>query len=181
MQLDANYYNRYKRVFVVICNSFTCGRVPFLLFSHLFPFFHFISRTVNSFRIKSRGSYRPRARASIRFLSYPYRSLFPRAASRYILSTASVLTMILNNTRRPSPHLLNVRRIPLVLSVAGNIASLFPRVCLRTRATSRTVEEINILNSSKIIKALFKAFHGFADRFHLYFLSAEIIIQRRYN
>lgn len=142
MPFDANYYSKYKRIFTVICNSFTCGRVPFLV--PLFSFFHFISRTINSFRIKSRGSYRSHARASIRFLSYPYRSLFPWAASRYILSTSSVLTMILNNTRRPSPHLLNVRRIPLVLSVAGNIMSLFPRVYLRARATSRTVEEINI-------------------------------------
>jgi len=35
-------------------------RAAAFLFFSPFTFFHFISRTVNSFRIKSRGSYRPR-------------------------------------------------------------------------------------------------------------------------
>lgn len=137
MPLDANCYKQVQTsVFVVICNSFTCGRVPFLRFPP-FPFFHFISRTVNSFRIKSRGSYR--ARASIRFLSYPYRSLFPRAASRYILSTASVLTMILNNTRPTLPAFVECpKNSARIVRRRKHREFVSHRVCLRTRATSRT-------------------------------------------
>lgn len=150
-----------------ICNSFTCGRIssfsflsrpssrssvrlPFL-FS---PLFHFISRTVNSFRIKSRPRFLSAAREPpIRFLSYPYRGLFPPSrAARYILSTTTALTMILNNTRGPPPHLLNVRGIPLALSAAGNIAECFSRVlpppsCRRGTIGPSPLSEINTLNS----------------------------------
>lgn len=135
--------NRYKRVFVVICNSFTCGRVPFLLFPLPFSSFFFFSisfhERVNSFRIKSRGSYRA-SEPPFRFLSYPYRSLFPRAASRYILSTASVLTMILNNTMRPT--------LPAFVECPKNSARIVRRrkhrefvshrVCLRSKSRTES-------------------------------------------
>lgn len=70
--------------------------------------------------------------------------------------------MILNNTRRPPPHLLNVRRIPLVLSVAGNIARCFSRVCLHANDELR--REINILNCAEILK-LSKILRG-SDKFN---------------
>jgi len=83
--------------------------------------------------------------------------------------------MILNNTRRPCPHLLNVRRIPLVLSVAGNIASCFPGVCLRSsRRRAAPSAEINIFDSSEIPAASAKLS---ASRFFLLASRFAVVIK----
>lgn len=146
------------RVFFSLLVSFSSVFLSFFLFFFLFFYFPFISRTVNSFRIKSRravliGTPREPPFVSLVIL---IAACFHEPRRAYILSTAPVLTMILNNTRRPSPHLLNVRRIPLVLSVAGNIASLFHRVCLRASDVEpcHLSAEINIFNSSEISSGL---------------------------